>query len=247
MDNQPPEPTIPTPNPAPQPGTPEPTVATQASPDPAQAALDQPATGPITAQPPTNPALASAPVKPAPSFPSSGASTFALEQSINLQDGSAPKKKMSKKTKILIAIIASVCLLPPLVLVIFMSSVALPSMQASQRDTQRRNDYSLLSSNITSYMIENDGSLPNTGTLNPEKYMVSIDPSGNQYSITVIECNSANNCPGEPAVNAGEVYVVKNAKCDNGMLVTKDSRHSFVIWGYLETGKSTRYYCSASN
>ena len=50
-------------------------------------------------------------------------------------------------------------------LIILMALVALPSLQASQRDTQRKNDYAMLETAITNYASNNRGKLPDAKTL----------------------------------------------------------------------------------
>lgn len=196
-------------------------------------------------EPLANPTSASTPIQPASSFPPSTMPTPEPEQPTIPQEDNTSKKKMSKKTIILIVVITAVCLLPIIALVVIMIGVALPNMQTAQRDTQRRNDYTYLSESITNYLTQHNGSLPDAGTtLDPGEYMTSKDPSGKPYTIRVVDCDTTNNCPGKPTVNAGEVYVVKNANCGNEALVVHKSRYSFAIWGYLEAGKSA--YCSES-
>ena len=93
-------------------------------------------------------------------------------------------------------------------LIFLMAFVALPALQRSQRDTQRRNDYAMLSTAITNYMTNNRGSLPaksaatalNTDNtyksgLNPATYLNSTgeDPNGFTYKIAIAVCKSQTN------------------------------------------------------
>ncbi len=48
-------------------------------------------------------------------------------------------------------------------LIFLMVFIALPALQRSQRDTQRRNDMSRLASAITNYQSNNNGRLPDAG------------------------------------------------------------------------------------
>lgn len=49
-------------------------------------------------------------------------------------------------------------------LIFLMVFIALPSLQRSQRDTQRRNDMANVSSKITQYQTNNNGKLPSSGS-----------------------------------------------------------------------------------
>ena len=77
-------------------------------------------------------------------------------------------------------------------LIFLMVFVALPNLQRSQRDTQRRDDYSQFAANITSYMTNNSGKLPTESTKLPtNKYINStgLDPNGNPYAIFIKEAS----------------------------------------------------------
>lgn len=50
-------------------------------------------------------------------------------------------------------------------LIFLMVFIALPSLQRAQRDTQRRNDLARVSNGITQYQTNNNGKLPNDGTV----------------------------------------------------------------------------------
>ena len=136
-------------------------------------------------------------------------------------------------------------------LIFLMVFVALPALQRSQRDTQRRQDYADLLSSITSYMTNNNGSLPgDSATLPADKYINSTGngPSGNAYTITVITCGNSNNCGISDFKDAtsdaeGSVYIVKSATCNDGAPVKVGSKKAFAVYGGLETGR----YCQGSN
>ena len=92
---------------------------------------------------------------------------------------------MSTKSKSGFTIIEVVLVLAIAGLIFLMVFIALPNMQRSQRDTQRRNDYSALSANITQYITNNNGALPNVGAVvSANKYIneTGEDPDGNTYT-----------------------------------------------------------------
>ncbi len=155
-------------------------------------------------------------------------------------------------------------------LIFLMVFIALPAMQRSQRDTQRRNDYSQLSAAMTSYMTNNNGSLPAVNaTLAPDKYINSTgkDPNGITYTLKVIECKNSGvvnvgNVTGMCQPSSGSwptgigtnisntdtatsVVVVRNGKCDNGVVKYAKSTRAFAIFGNLESGNGT--YCNSSS
>lgn len=153
-------------------------------------------------------------------------------------------------------------------LIFLMVFIALPNMQRSQRDTQRRNDYSALSSNMTAFMTNNNGKLPSTGKLDPSKYIngTGKDPDGYGYALEVVVCtDSACTASNISSVTSAEtaygnvtttkdkshyVYVMVNADCtgsgSNGAEAPKynNSSRAFAIYGYLESGNGT--YCQAN-
>jgi len=154
-------------------------------------------------------------------------------------------------------------------LIFLMVFVALPALQRSQRDTQRRNDYSMLSTAITNYMTNNNGILPKVNaTLDASTYINAngTDPNGFAYNIVVTQCSGkgtdavcAVNTSGADKMtkltmgsndNASTVvFVVRNADCTgidaagNSVPQYNASSRAFAIYGPLET---TTSYCNAS-
>ena len=134
-------------------------------------------------------------------------------------------------------------------LIFLMVFVALPALQRSQRDTQRRQDYADLLSSINSYMTNNNGSLPPNGNdLDSAKYINSSGkgPSGNSYTITVCDFSDTD-CQGNfvdaTSDSEGTVRVVKGATCEKGAPKKTNSKRAFAIYAALETGT----YCQGSN
>ena len=148
-------------------------------------------------------------------------------------------------------------------LIFLMVFIALPNMQRSQRDTQRRQDYANLSATMTNYITNNNGSLPKVGKLDPSKYINSNgqDPDGYVYALNVVEFGStaatneaaveavtkgntdtANTAYGTVTSTSGKshyVYVATHAKCEAGKPVYDESSRAFAVYGYLETGSGT--------
>ena len=139
-------------------------------------------------------------------------------------------------------------------LIFLMVFVALPALQRSQRDTQRRQDYADLLAAITSYETNNNGALPADGaTLASKEYINATGngPSGGKYTITVTTCDGTP-CSDSVAkidkkpTNAkeGTVRIIKNAVCADGVPTKKGaSKKSFAIYAGLESGT----FCQSNN
>ena len=166
---------------------------------------------------------------------------------------------MNIKSKKGFTIIEVVLVLAIAGLIFLMVFIALPAMQRSQRDTQRRQDYSALSSAITSYITNNNGNMPKvSASLLGSKYINATgkDPNGLAYVIKVVEAPSGSADAAYKSLaiipdnhTASTVYVVRKAECstnDNGDPYPKyvNSTRAFAIFGNLESGNGT--YCQAS-
>jgi prepilin-type N-terminal cleavage/methylation domain-containing protein len=166
---------------------------------------------------------------------------------------------MNIKSKKGFTIIEVVLVLAIAGLIFLMVFIALPNMQRTQRDRQKTQDYSALSSNITNYLSNNNGNLPGTcspnqaGTIckSPEKYINTTgqDQSGKPYKLYVVECGSGGSTAGPCSTNGlaelqsgysqVQVYVVRKAKCDStaqGKTTTATGARAFAVVGQLETG-----------
>ena len=176
--------------------------------------------------------------------------------------------KNNTNTKQGFTIIEVVLVLAIAGLIFLMVFIAWPALQRSQRDTQRRNDYSMLSTAISNFATNNNGKLANlipsgnTKTLDAKTYIneAGEDPDGHAYVLTAVKCGSTSTtavCPltGAPNLSSGKpkefnVYVVLNADCSkthtNGFAAPtyNSSSRAFAIFGYLEGGTQT--FCSAS-
>ena len=164
---------------------------------------------------------------------------------------------MSIKSKKGFTIIEVVLVLAIAGLIFLMVFIALPNMQRSQRDTQRRNDYSALSANMVQYMTNNNGALPTSlSSSDSIKYINATgnDPTGQTYQLSVKSCKNVTdtNCgitsttlPAATKDDASKVFVVTYAQCDSGVLKSVKSARAFAIYGNLETGSGT--YCQSNS
>lgn len=146
-------------------------------------------------------------------------------------------------------------------LIFLMVFIALPALQRSQRNTQRRDDYSMLVTAVNSYMASNNGKLSNLATnkqgktdLKPSRWINSTgeDPNGNEYRIEAwlagpwINDHPKEGFDFEEQVTSQDpgslVYIIIQANCrdtnQNGdPYPQKDSAaRAFAVYGYLEGG-----------
>ena len=116
-------------------------------------------------------------------------------------------------------------------LIFLMVFLALPALQRSQRDTQRKNDASRLRAAITDYTSNNRGALPWTAAgviANDSAFLTNYvlkgssfnDPSTNaQYTVEAKDVKndgvSMSTGAGGQAVAIGTMYVASKAACGN--------------------------------
>lgn len=143
-------------------------------------------------------------------------------------------------------------------LIFLMVFIALPALQRNQRDTQRRNDYGMLSSAITSYASNNGGKLNRlteasacTKTLDATVYINKdgVDPNGKGYQLYACTADQFT-ATDHSDIDESYVYVVVGADCTGSAPTTQNaypnkngSSRAFAIYGYVENGNS---YCSES-
>ncbi len=118
-------------------------------------------------------------------------------------------------------------------LIFLMVFVALPALQRSQRDTQRRDDMARFSSQLSQYQANNSGKVPDIKNTSAwSKFLTDYlkaggdsfaDPStGSDYEISkVVNCTtfkSQAQCnPNRDSITdatLGHIYVYANATCD---------------------------------
>jgi prepilin-type N-terminal cleavage/methylation domain-containing protein len=114
-------------------------------------------------------------------------------------------------------------------LIFLMVFIALPALQRSQRDTQRKDDAARVLSQITNYQSNNRGNVPDSDadmvTL-VNNYLTSggdsfEDPStGDTYNLTCATvtnpdvANCASNIINSDSIGVGNIYVVPGYICD---------------------------------
>lgn len=111
-------------------------------------------------------------------------------------------------------------------LIFLMVFIALPALQRSQRDTQRRDDMARFSSQLSQYQANNNGNVPSTTTTAWNTFLTNYlkaggdsfaDPSGNDYAVTgFLKCTGGDTCTQKSTSSdkLGSIYVYSNATCD---------------------------------
>ena len=136
-------------------------------------------------------------------------------------------KNNSIKSKRGFTIIEVVLVLAIAGLIFLMVFVALPSLQRSQRDTQRRNDMARFASQLAQYQANNNGNIPTSknafNTFITNYLRVGgdtfADPSGKNYTVNkYTTCKSgAGNCAQQSTAtdtDNGYINIYVNATCD---------------------------------
>lgn len=90
-------------------------------------------------------------------------------------------------------------------LIFLMVFVALPALQAGQRDTARKNDVSTVAAAVNSFSSANKGNFPDSAQLN--QYVPN--KSGNTTTITRVDRPTSNTI----SISDAQVIVVTGAKC----------------------------------
>lgn len=129
-------------------------------------------------------------------------------------------------------------------LVVFL---ALPALQRSQRDTQRKSDLGRMMSQITAYSANNQGALPTDWTATGgfmKNYMKSGGQSFSDPQASADYTITAPAAPSAPGLSAGNIWVYPGYKCDstnaNGVNNTGVSSRTIAALIYQEQGG---YYC----
>lgn len=164
---------------------------------------------------------------------------------------------MLKNKKYSFTIIEVVLVLAIAGLIFLMVFIALPALQRSQRDTQRKNDMSRIASALNQYKANNRGNLPDypqpvrsqpvdetplASYLLPNGEELK-DPDGGDYLLRFW------GIPGrEPNITADPsfkyaVFITYNAKCDGESIVEAGGRNLFAVQFRLEGGG---VYCVGS-
>lgn len=132
-------------------------------------------------------------------------------------------------------IIEVVLVLAIAALIFLMVFIALPALQRSQRDTQRKNDLGRVQTSIQSYQSNNRNALPDDDEFSTfiNNYLkvggdTFTDPDGTDYTI------SAGTVPDE--FTAGQIVFTKRATCDGESLVTGQGAQKIAFQYKLEGG-----------
>ena len=145
-------------------------------------------------------------------------------------------KKQNINNKKGFTIIEVVLVLAIAGLIFLMVFVALPALQRSQRDTQRRDDMARFLSQLNQYQANNGGKVPAATKTDYDKFIADYlrvqtttattsaqdqfaDPSGQNYNVaSVTVCtNSANGCKQASTSDdykTGNIRVYTNATCN---------------------------------
>lgn len=139
-------------------------------------------------------------------------------------------------------------------LIFLMVFVALPALQRSQRDTQRRDDMARFLSQINQYQANNSGNVPDDYADFITKYLEAggdtfNDPStGETYTIAskITDCSGTDKVKcafdknAEISGTMGEINIYTNAKCEGESAVYEQGKRKIAIRIKLE-GAGT--YC----
>lgn len=104
-------------------------------------------------------------------------------------------------------------------LIFLMVFIALPALQRGQRDTQRKNDLSRVTTALAAYQSNNRQALPADDKFDEfrDKYLISAandtfaDPSSGDYEFLV---RSDKVAPTESVATSKKIYVYKSSTCE---------------------------------
>jgi len=154
-------------------------------------------------------------------------------------------------------------------LIFLMVFLALPNLQRSQRDTQRRDDLARFQTAITNYQSNNRGKLPGTNSQSSEEQYRKVyesfvtnylraggdsfaDPDGEDYVIGSVCPNFqspgqyANDCKDMSTTDTTfensehKIYVYQNAACDGEGIIPSTGTRKVAFLYKLEGGG---WYC----
>lgn len=117
-------------------------------------------------------------------------------------------KKRGRKKAIAGIVTGSIGIILSL-LIIWVVQAALPSLQQSQRDTARKNDVTVLATDVTSFQTENRGQLPNASDLATSSLAQVASVAGDGEPTTeraVFEAGT--NCDGTSSTRAYAITIL---------------------------------------
>lgn len=122
-------------------------------------------------------------------------------------------------------------------LIFLMVFIALPALQSSQRDTARKNDVNTVAAAVNSFMGNNRGAFPTSGTLS--SYVSNV--SANTTSVTVGAAGTTSIAPED-----GVVQVTQRSRCgtstNTNQQLTSGTTRQYTVTTKLEAGNGA-YYC----
>ena len=132
-------------------------------------------------------------------------------------------------------------------LIFMMVFIALPALQRSQKDTQRKNDLSRAQTAVVQYTSNNRGSLPANWNTFEDQYLVSqgdkfIDPLGASTSAPsetayVFKADAlGSELSGKFADNQNIIFYTVGYTCGEGGAVEKSGTRKVALRMYLEGG-----------
>lgn len=166
-------------------------------------------------------------------------------------------KKQNINNKKGFTIIEVVLVLAIAGLIFLMVFVALPALQRSQRDTQRRDDMARFASQLTQYQSNNGNKIPSEETDSKAAWNDFItnylrvagdefkDPNGVEYTVDkVVKCTSGS-CDVSHGANdyeSGKIFVFTNAVCEGEKAVFAPSGSRKAAFTYKLEGAGV--YCN---
>lgn len=140
-------------------------------------------------------------------------------------------------------------------LIFLMVFIALPALQASQRDTARKNDASILSSWYTSYLSNNQGKLPTAATIynkvggaNVDTYALDVSSNTTAVKVIVPTSSTVPTTTTEGEIDIVEGYVCNTVAPSGKVTLTAEtgSGSKAAVITQLEGSSKTGYCLNAS-
>ncbi len=121
-------------------------------------------------------------------------------------------------------------------LIFLMVFIALPALQRSQRDTQRKQDLSRTITAINNYQSNNRGQLPSNWATFISNYLTVngdtfVDPSGTNYAIS-----TTGTVPSTFNSASPTIYATTNATCNGENITTGQGSNKIALQMKLEGG-----------
>ncbi|PID31552.1 hypothetical protein CR983_00510 [Candidatus Saccharibacteria bacterium] len=130
-------------------------------------------------------------------------------------------------------IIEVVLVLAIAALIFLMIFVALPALQASQRDTSRKQDASIVSAAVTKYTSSERKAInSSTSAADLQQYVDDLD----QYEVSNVRIASVGANP-----NGDEILVYPRARCDGSQAVVANNARKSAVRIMLDNGKT--FHC----